>query len=92
MYITGPVLEKLNLESSKDVLFKINSIARSHQIQSLTFKWINQAYDNNIIKMMNKIDQNEFLETLFEYSSLNSQVGTNSLQLYNLITNENKLI
>ena len=35
---------------------------------------------------MNKTDQNEFLETLFEFSALNSQVGANSNQLYELIT------
>jgi len=84
--LTGPFIEKLSLEVSRSVLFRINSIAKSHQIQAIIFKWIKRAYETNLIQIMKKEDQNEFLEILYEYSFLESPVGNSSGKLYKILT------
>ncbi len=86
LYLTGPLIEKLSLEISNELMFRINSIARSHQVQTLIYRWIKKAYECNLIQMMKQSEQNEFLETLYEFSFLDDQVGKNSGKLYKILT------
>ena len=84
--LTGPLVEKLSLEVCRNVLFRINSISKSHQIQTLIFKWIKKSYESNLIQMLDQRDQNDFLETLYEYSFLESKLGLDSGKLYKMLT------
>jgi hypothetical protein len=84
--LTGPILDLLNVEISKKVLVRINMISRSHQIQSLLLVLIQSSFENSIFFKLNKNDQNEILETLYEYSGINSNLGSKAANLYTKIT------
>jgi hypothetical protein len=86
--MTGPVIQKLNPEIAKNVILRINLISRSHKIQSLTLELINNAYTSDIFDKFKKDDQNELLETLYEFSGINSEIGTRAAELYTKITSE----
>lgn len=83
--ITGPILDLLNVELSKKVLVRINMISRSHQIQSLLLVLIHNSFENSIFFKLNENDQNEILETLYEYSGINSNLGSQAACLYTKI-------
>lgn len=83
--ITGPILDLLNVEISKKVLVRINMISRSHQIQSLLLVLIQNSFENSIFFKLNENDQNEILETLYEYSGINSNLGSQAACLYTKI-------
>ena len=92
MYLTGSsVVSKLNSDNAKSVLFKINSISRSHQIQDLTYGIIKLSHENNLLHQINESDKNDILETLYEYSGINSDVGKRAALLYAKITSGHQL-
>lgn len=84
--LTGPILNKLPFEIAEKILLRVNLISRSQQIQSLLLALIENIYKNNLFYKINKHDQNELLETLYEYSGFNSVVGSKSASLYAQIT------
>ena len=75
IYLTGPALDKLNNDLSKRVLLRINQISRSHQIQQVTYNLIKQCNETKIILSIDSEDQNEILETLYEFSGISSELG-----------------
>jgi hypothetical protein len=84
--ITGPVLHKLEYDIAKNVLLRVNMISRSHKIQSLVFSLILNSYDTELFYRLTQNEQNEILETLFEYSAIDNAIGSNSADLYGNIT------
>jgi hypothetical protein len=88
LFITGPVIQQLNPEIAKNVILRINLVSRSHRVQSLNYSLIENAYYSELFPKLNKDDKNELLETLYEYSGLNSDIGTKSAELYAKITSD----
>ena len=84
--ITGPIFTKLNFALSKRVLMRVNMISRSHQIQSLLIKLIKSALQCNIFNSLNTNEQNDILDSLFEFSGLNTKLGSEAAELYTKIT------
>ena len=88
MFLTGPILNKINFDISKRLLFKLNFINRSHIIQELTYNLIVQSCELNIFKQLDDEFKNELLDTLFEFSSFESEVGIMSNELYKFLRNQ----
>ena len=84
--ITGPIFEQLSPEIAKRILMRINMISRSHQIQSLLINLIKSSLDNNVFSMLTQNEQNDLLDSLFEFSGLNTKLGGEAAELYTLIT------
>ena len=84
--ITGPIFDQLSPEIAKRILMRINMISRSHQIQSLLINLIKASLDNNVFNMLNQNEQNDLLDSLFEFSGLNTKIGAEAAELYTLIT------
>ena len=84
--ITGPIFEQLSPEIAKRILMRINMISRSHQIQSLLINLIKASLNNNVFNMLNQNEQNDLLDSLFEFSGLNTKLGAEAAELYTLIT------
>ena len=84
--ITGPIFEQLSPEIAKRILMRINMISRSHQIQSLLINLIKSSLDNNVFSMLTQNEQNDLLDSLFEFSGLNTKLGEEAAELYTLIT------
>ena len=61
-------------------------ISRSHQIQSLLINLIKSSLDNNVFSMLTQNEQNDLLDSLFEFSGLNTKLGGEAAELYTLIT------
>lgn len=83
--LTGPIISKLNPITAKNLIFRINMIARSHQVQNLTYLTIKASYEEKVFLAFTKNEQNDLLETLFEISDLNSKVGKSAAKLYTRI-------
>jgi hypothetical protein len=87
VFITGPVMNILSIENSKKLLQRMNLISRSHQIESLIYKIIEQSYELNIFIYLEEEFQNSVLDTLYEYSLLEeTDIGKRSQNLYSMIT------
>ena len=84
--ITGPIFEQLSPEIAKRILMRINMISRSHQIQSLLINLIKASLNSNVFNMLNQNEQNDLLDSLFEFSGLNTKLGAEAAELYTLIT------
>lgn len=84
--ITGPVFNKLSPEIGKRVLLRINMICRSHQIQSLLISLIRHSLKYNIFNTLNRDEQNDLLDSLYEFSGLNTKIGAEAAELYTMIT------
>ena len=86
--MTGPILNKLNFDVSKKVLFKLYFINKSQIIQELTYNFIAQSLEISIFNYLNDDFKNELLDTLYDFSSLESEMGKKAEKLYKYITNE----
>jgi hypothetical protein len=54
----------------------------------MNYNLIDNAYHSDLFHKLNKDDQNELLETLYEYSGINSDIGAKAAELYAKITSE----
>jgi hypothetical protein len=86
LYITGPKFDKLSFELSKKILMRINSICRSYQIQSLLLNLVDNSLKNNIFNKLEKNEQNDILDSLYEFSGINNNIGKFAAKLYTDIT------
>ena len=84
--VTGPIFNQLSPDIGRRVLLRINMISRSHQIQSLLINLIRSALDNNVFTQLSQNEQNDLLDSLFEFSGLNTKIGAEAAELYTLIT------
>jgi hypothetical protein len=89
--ITGPIFNKLNSEISKRILMRINMISRSHQIQSLLINLIRSSLKYNVFNLLNQQEKNDVLDSLYEFSGINSIIGADAAELYTQIT-KNKIL
>jgi hypothetical protein len=80
--LTGPIFNELLFDVSKNVLLRINMISRSQKIQNLLYELIKSSLENSIFQKMSKQDQNEILETLYDFSGIKSELGKKSAYLY----------
>ena len=44
------------------------------------------SHMNNVFNMLNQNEQNDLLDSLFEFSGLNTKIGAEAAELYTLIT------
>eukprot|EP00340_Litonotus_pictus_P002453 CAMPEP_0170519710 /NCGR_PEP_ID=MMETSP0209-20121228/5023_1 /TAXON_ID=665100 ORGANISM="Litonotus pictus, Strain P1" /NCGR_SAMPLE_ID=MMETSP0209 /ASSEMBLY_ACC=CAM_ASM_000301 /LENGTH=1049 /DNA_ID=CAMNT_0010805661 /DNA_START=45 /DNA_END=3194 /DNA_ORIENTATION=+ len=83
--LTGPNLGRLKEDMAKKLVFRVNMIARSHQIENIILSLIRASYEQKQFNLLTKNEQNDLLETLFEISGLNSKVGKTAGKLYSKI-------
>ena len=86
LYITGSKFDKLSFELSKKILMRINLICRSYQIQSLLLNLVENSLKNNIFNKLEKNEQNDILDSLYEFSGINNNIGKFAAKLYTDIT------
>ena len=84
--LTGPILDKLDLEVAKRVLLRVNMISKSHQIQQLLIGLIKNSIKNNIFQSLDPNQQNYILDSLYEFSGLNNSLATEAAELYAELT------
>ena len=84
--LTGPIIDKLDLEVAKRVLLRMNMISKSHQIQQLLIGLIKNSIKNNIFQSLDPNQQNYILDSLYEFSGLNNSLATEAAELYAELT------
>jgi len=84
--LTGPIIDKLDVEIAKRVLIRVNMISKSHQIQQLLIGLIRNSIKNNIFQMLEPNQQNYILDSLYEISSFNNPIGSEASELYIQLT------
>ena len=99
IFITGPVLNKLNENLAKKVLIRINKINKSQQIQNILINLINQSlienYNNKkIFYLLNYDEQNDILDSLYNINNFqnDNKIIIRAKELYNKIIYNNKII
>ena len=84
--LTGPIIDKLDIEVAKRVLLRVNMISKSHQIQQLLIGLIKNSIKNNIFQSLDPNQQNYILDSLYEFSGLNNSIATEAAELYAELT------
>ena len=84
--LTGPIIDKLDIEVAKRVLLRVNMISKSHQIQQLLIGLIKNSIKNNIFQSLDPNQQNYVLDSLYEFSGLNNSIATEAAELYAELT------
>ena len=84
--LTGPIIDKLDIDVAKRVLLRVNMISKSHQIQQLLIGLIKSSIKNNIFKTLEPNQQNYILDSLYEFSGLNNSLATEAAELYAELT------
>ena len=84
--LTGPIIDKLDIDVAKRVLLRVNMISKSHQIQQLLIGLIKSSIKNNIFKTLEPNHQNYILDSLYEFSGLNNSLATEAAELYAELT------
>ena len=84
--LTGPIIDKLDIEVAKRVLIRVNMISKSHQIQQLLIGLIKNSINNNIFQTLEPNQQNYLLDSLYEFSGLNNSLASEAAELYAELT------
>ena len=84
--LTGPIIDKLDVEIAKRVLVRVNMISKSHQIQQLLIGLIRNSIKNNVFQLLEPNQQNYILDSLYEFSGLNNSISTEAAELYAELT------
>lgn len=84
--ITGPVLNFLRLDLCKKLIMRTNMIYRSHQIEYILLELINNSHQHYIFNLLTKNEQNEILETIFQFTNIKTIIGNIAADLYENIT------
>ena len=84
--LTGPIIDKLDVEIAKRVLIRVNMISKSHQIQQLLIGLIKNSIKNNVFQMLEPNQQNYILDSLYEFSGLNNSIASEAAELYAELT------
>ena len=84
--LTGPIIDKLDVEIAKRVLIRVNMISKSHQIQQLLIGLIRNSIKNNVFQMLDPNQQNYILDSLYEFSGLNNSIANEAAELYAELT------
>ena len=84
--LTGPIIDKLDIEVAKRVLIRVNMISKSHQIQQLLIGLIKNSIKNNIFQTLEPNQQNYILDSLYEFSGLNNSIASEAAELYAELT------
>ena len=84
--LTGPVLDKLDIDIAKRVLIRVNMISKSHQIQQLLIGLIKNSIKNDIFRTLDPNQQNYILDSLYEFSGLNNTLASEAAELYAELT------
>lgn len=67
--LTGPVVSRgLSESTSRRVLQRINKIVRGGIIQKMQLDWLDDARKTNLLRNLGHSEQNEYLDTLFQYA------------------------
>ena len=89
IFITGPILNNLSIDIARKVLMRINMIARSHQIQNLLVSLVRNSIKYNVFYSLSENEQNDILDSLYEISGLNDDLGKEAAEIYANITKVN---
>ena len=84
--LTGPIIDKLDIDVAKRVLIRVNMISKSHQIQQLLIGLIKNSFKNNIFQTLEPNQQNYILDSLYEFSGLNNSIASEAAELYAELT------
>ena len=61
-------------------------ISRSHQIQGLLISLIRNSLKYKVFNLLNNQEKNDVLDSLYEFSGINNNVGSDAAELYTQIT------
>ena len=86
MFHTGPVLDKITPDLANQVSQRLNQIIRSNIIDGLFVNWIEQSININAFQKQDKTQQNEIIDTLYQLSACQNEVGVNSAQIYTYLS------
>ena len=86
LYITGPVFDKIDKILSKKILLRINMICRSYQIQYLLINLIKLSLKFDVFNLLNNNEKNDILDSLYEFSGMENNLGNEAASLYTKIT------
>ena len=89
IFITGPILNNLSIDIARKVLMRINMVARSHQIQNLLVSLVRNSIKYNVFYSLSENEQNDILDSLYEISGLNDDLGKEAAEIYANITKVN---
>ena len=84
--ITGTNFQILDKNLAKKVLLRVNLISKSHQIQHLLVNLVKFSYDYGVFSCLDKREQNNILDSLYEFSGLNNKLGAEAAELYTKLT------
>jgi len=70
MMQTGPVTPHLRTETGKQVLQRINRVSRSGTLLRLELEWLEDAGRARTFDDMSRVEQNEYLDTLYQIVQL----------------------
>ena len=72
---TGPVLTKgLTDGTAKKVLQRLNRIVRGGIFYKIQIDWLDEARKGEVFRNLNHQEQNEYLDTLFQFANPNSDL------------------
>ena len=90
IYLTGPVIDRLDPKIISKVLIRVNLISKSYQIQHLLVGLIRNAVKNKVFRLLDPNQQNYILDSLYEFSGLNNGLANEAAELYAQLTKFNK--
>jgi len=66
---------------------RINKIVRSGAFEAMEIEWIEDAHRRGLFQQLSKYEQNEYLDTLFQFSQakLNPKISDRAGDVYNMI-------
>jgi hypothetical protein len=65
---TGPVVKHLEDQTALTVINRINKIMRSGAFETMEIEWISDVHRRGIFSTLSKHEQNEYLDTLYQFS------------------------
>lgn len=72
---TGPVLTKgMTDGTSKKVLQRLNRIVRGGIFYKIQIDWLDEARKSEVFRNLNHQEQNEYLDTLFQFANPKSDL------------------
>lgn len=83
--LVGPCIGKVSEDTGKQILFKINKIIRSGALELIQINWIDESIKNGHFKKLTTFEQNEYLDSLYEFSKANYNpiISEKAQALYN---------
>ena len=67
----------MSSELYKQVMMRLNKISRSSAFLKIELDWLEDASKSGMFKKMSRVDQNEYMDTLYQINQSDKLVGSN---------------